>query len=348
MKPLTLKPLPLKPLPLKPLPLKSLPLKPLKPRLLAGVLGILATLLVIVAQPWTPAWSGAPPQLGINDYSQNEAPFTLPFHLVDGFVMIDGRVNGVSGRFLWDTATPWGVYLNNHAIPLSNDTFIMTGHAGSGQEMAMYTQNRPIETVTLADQIRFENLNGILHTDWSFTETTFGPNFLGSIGHEFTQHYLFTLDYVRQQIQCYSFDQAETLLADYESAGRLVAVIPFTSTDEDSRKPMFDLTLGSETLHGFWDTGNLGDLHLTAEAQENLTTAGLLTLETSDFWYGSPARQTFANITGLSLDSRPLADIQHLSYTLGDDNTLGMGYQFLKHYITVWNYQDQTLALVRP
>ena len=343
MKPLTLK-LTLKRL--KSLTLK--PFKPWKPRFLAGVWGVLATLLVMVAQPWVPAWSGSPPQIGINDYRQNMAPFTLPFHLVDGFPMIDGTVNGVSGRFLFDTATPWGFYLNNHIIPLGQDTFITMGHAGSGQEMEIYTQDRPIDTVTLADQITFENLAGILHTDWSFTEPTFGQNFLGSIGHEFNQHYLFTVDYLRQRIQFYPFEQAEALLADYEAAGRLVAIIPFTSTDEDSRRPMFDLTLGSETLHGFWDTGNLGDLHLTAASQDNLIAAGLLTLENSDFWYGNRDPQAFANITGLSLGSQPLTDVHHLSYTLGDDNTLGMGYQFLKHYITVWNDQDQTLALVRP
>lgn len=326
--------------------LLTLKRRTLKSSLIAGVLGLMA-MLATVAQPWATAWSGAAPQLGINDYSQNAAPFTLPFHLVDGYPMIDGRVDGVSGRFLFDTATPWGLYLNNHTLPLSSDTFITTGYAGSGQAMTIYTQDRPIETITVADQIRFENLNGVTHTDWSFTEPTFGTNFLGSMGHEFTQHYLFTIDYVRQQIQFYPFEQAETLLADYAAAGRLVAVIPFTSTDEDNRKPMFDLTLGSEIIHGIWDTGNPGDLQLTAEAEESLRAAGQVTLETSDFLYGNLSPATFANLTGLTLDDQPLATVHHLTYTQGDKNILTMGYQFLKHYITVWNDQDQTLALVR-
>jgi hypothetical protein len=320
----------------------------LKPLALKKKLTIaIAALLLAIALPLYPAFSGSPPSLGPNDYSQNPAPFTLPFHLVDGYILVDGQVNDTVGRFLFDTATPWGFFLNHAHVPLGKDTFLQMGHAGSGQEMPLYRQDTPIAAIALADQIAFQNLEGMIHTDWSFTAANLGTDFLGSVGHEFHRNYLYTIDYDRQLIQFYPFDQAEALLADYEAAGRLVAQIKSIDT-EDMLKPRFDLTLGTETLHGFWDTGNLGSLELTASAKVALEAAGLLTLEAGEFVYGVRESSTRANIIGLRLGDQPLADLRNLTFTLGDDNELGMGYQFLKHYITLWNYQDQTFALIRP
>lgn len=320
----------------------------MKPLTLAQKLtiSIIAILFVIVV-PLNSAFSGAPPGLGRNDYSQTPAPFTLPFHLVDGYILLDGQVNDTVGRFLFDTATPWGVFLNHSYIPLGKDTFLQTAHAGSGQEMPIYRQDAAVETITLADQVAFQNMEGILHTDWSFTVANLGANLLGSVGHEFNRNYLFTIDYNRQLLQFYPFDQAEALLAGYEAAGRVVAQIKSVD-DEDMLLPRFDLSIGSETLHGFWDTGNLGGLTLTAAAKETLKVAGLLSLEDSEFLYGTHEASTRASLTGLMLGDQPLADLHNLTFTLGDGNELGMGYQFLKNYMTVWNYQDQTVVLIRP
>jgi hypothetical protein len=112
----------------------------------------IAAFLLAIALPWGPAFPGSPPNLGVNDYSQHQAPFTLPFHLVDGYIMVDGTVNDVPGRFLFDTATPWAFYLNNASVPLGKDQFLVLGHAASGQEMPIYTQAQPIDSITLGDQ----------------------------------------------------------------------------------------------------------------------------------------------------------------------------------------------------
>ena len=48
----------------------------------------------------------------------------VPFHLVDGFIMVEGAVNGESGFYMLDTGSPFALFLNNHlphARPVSAD-----------------------------------------------------------------------------------------------------------------------------------------------------------------------------------------------------------------------------------
>lgn len=44
----------------------------------------------------------------------------------------------------------------------------------------------------------------------------------------------------------------------------------------------------------------------------------------------------------------PLTDVHNLRLTIGNENRIGKGYQFLKNYISSWNYQAQTITLVLP
>jgi len=39
--------------------------------------------------------------------------------------------------------------------------------------------------------------------------------------------------------------------------------------------------------------------------------------------------------------------IDTLRLEVGEENQLVLGYQFLKNYVTAWNYQDQTITLLK-
>jgi len=49
----------------------------------------------------------------------------------------------------------------------------------------------------------------------------------------------------------------------------------------------------------------------------------------------------------LQYGDQPLVDLHNLRLEIGDENQLVLGYQFLKNYVTAWNYQDQTITLLK-
>ncbi len=290
----------------------------------------------------------APPgAYAFNAYLAPRPDFTLPFYSFNGHILIDGAVDGRRGKFLFDTGTEFPFFLNNHYLPLGKDQQVGQGHAASGQAITVYRQQAPVAHIEIAGQIRFENAPAQVHTDWGFIEDAYTPHFLGSIGHGFNRNYLFVIDYEAQTIAFHSLDQAPEALARVIDPARVVATLCFTPTGVDGKLPEVSLQVGEETIAGFFDTGNLGSLQLTAATKARLQRAGLLSLEESDYTYGSYVPRVVARLSGLSHASRPLHEAGNLDFELGESNRVGLGYHFLKHYVSVWDYRRRTLTLLR-
>jgi hypothetical protein len=106
----------------------------------AFLLGLLTLLLNANAQSHT-ANKISPS----NNYSDSKLDFTLPFHLIDGYIFIDGQVNGKKGKFMFDTGTPFAFFLN----------------------------------LKLADQIQFDGLKSMPHSNFYFIQNNVVDKFLG-------------------------------------------------------------------------------------------------------------------------------------------------------------------------
>jgi len=288
-------------------------------------------------------------RFSLNQYLVGQPQFTLPFHLFNGHMLIDGAVNGRAGKFLFDTGTEFPFFLNNHFLSLSKDSLVGRGHTGSGQEMVLYRQDAPVLRIDIADQIHFENMPTQIHTDWGFLEQAYSiPSFLGSIGHGFNQNYLFVIDYDAQTIVFYAQNQKKSALTYVVNPARVVSTLKFTPTGVDGKMPEVELHIGNEAITAFFDTGNQGSLELTQTVKNSLEKQGYLSLLSSEYAYGIREPNTRATLKGLHYDSHLLNDANHLFFKIGSKNRLGLGFNFMKNYVTVWDYKHQTLTLLRP
>lgn len=288
-------------------------------------------------------------EFALNAYLAEQPSFVLPFHLVNGHILIDGAVNGRRGKFLFDTGTEFPFFLNNHYLPLAKDQFIAKGHAGSGQEMVLYRQAKPIADIDLAGQVHFTNAGGVLHTNWKFLEEGYGiPAFLGSIGHGFNQNYLFVIDYDVQTITFHSLAQDEKALAGAFDPARVVMTVPFTAAGVDGKMPEIEVSVGGQTITASFDTGNAGSLELTERMKSTLQQQGNLTLTASEYAYGTRAPHVRGALTGASYGTQALPKMYPLNFTTGSHNRLGLGYHFLKNYISVWDFKHRTITLLKP
>jgi hypothetical protein len=278
--------------------------------------------------------------------SAGQALFTLPFHLFNGHMLIDGSVNGVGGKFLFDTATEFPFFLNNHFLALSKDQRVGSGATGSGQEMVLYRQDAPLQTVGLAGQVLLENVQAPMHTDWGFLEQAYGiARFLGSVGHGFNRDYLFVIDYGAQTIVFHAPGEASQGPVD---PARVLAALAFTPTGVDGKIPEVQLRVGGQAITAYFDTGNQGTLELTPATRDALVKRGDLHLVSGAYLYGMQQPHTRAELLNVRYGKRALQGADHLLFKTGQQNRIGLGFQFLKHYVSVWDYQHSVLTLRKP
>jgi hypothetical protein len=290
----------------------------------------------------------SPPAGALNADLTGQPGFVLPFHLVNGHILIDGAVNGQRGKFMFDTGTEFPFFLNNHYLRLAKDQRVAEGRAGSGQRMVLYRQARPIGSIEIAGQVRFAQVPGVLHTNWNFLAEGYGmPAFLGSIGHGFNRNYIFTIDYDQQIISFHALDQDERAPARALDPARVLMTIAFTPTGVDGKLPEIEVRVGDQTLTAHFDTGNPGSLELTESMKTTLQQQGVLTLSASDFDHGARAPRTIGMLSQASYAGQALPTLYPLTVTIGSRNRIGLGYHFLKHYVSVWDDKRRTITLLR-
>ena len=108
------------------------------------------------------------------------------------------------------------------------------------------------------------------------------------------------------------------------------------------------MLVANETITTFFDTGNQGSLELTETTRNSLEKHGHLSLLSSEYAYGMHQTNTRAHLKDLRYGPDSLHDAQNLSFKTGTKNRLGLGFHFLKNYISVWDYKRQTLTLLKP
>ena len=121
---------------------------------------------------------------------------------------------------------------------------------------------------------------------------------------------------------------------------RLVTLFDFTPVGAEANLPEVELRVGDEPMTAYFDTGNPGSLELSESMKDRLVQRGDLILTRSEY--------TFARLKRLNHGGQALHDADNLSFTIGSQNRIGLGYHFLKHFVSAWDYPQQTLLLRQP
>lgn len=270
--------------------------------------------------------------------------FTLPFHLVDGFIFIDGKVNNVEGRLMFDTGTPFFLFLNNHYIPLDTSKFTVNGSSGSGQTLHVYMQDK-IDSVSLSNTLSFKDITEVPHTDLSFIEQGVMGNILGFLGYEFLKNYQFVINYDYQTIDFYALNNKEGQFASIDK-NEMVTTLNFKVDPDMMQLPIVEFTVDGMAIEGTFDTGAQGKISLTKELKDQFIKKGHLIPVKNAHWYGQESvEQDIYILRNLKYKDIVLHDI-YLKVSEGESNTLSLGYQFLKNYTSIWNFKDNSIILL--
>ena len=259
----------------------------------------------------------------------------VPFRLVDGFIMLEGVVNGESGFYMLDTGSPFALFLNNHLLTLGPSRQIASGSAGSGQRVVVLAHEN-VDSLTLWGDVRFRDVEWAQSADFSFIEDGIVPQYLGFIGHGILKNFEFTIDYDRSNLFFSRLDPDGEALVSRVPLEDVHATLMFACRDCDRQYDQIPFRLGEIPLTLGIDTGNSGgQLTLTARTKEALEHSGHLTAQGDSYI-----------LEGLEHEEVSFS-VDGLRVMVGETDGGTLGYSFLRQFKTVWNYQLGTLVLVR-
>lgn len=278
-----------------------------------------------------------------NNQEQTEH-FTLPFHLIDGFILIEATVNDVKGKLMFDTGTPFSFFLNNNQLNLDKSKQLGKGKAGSGQKIVLFKSESPV-SVDFDPHLKNIIEKNTIHTDFKFVEEGITSDFLGFIGYGFFKDYEFMIDYDNQIIEFFLLkEKTKSVFKNKFPKEKAVEIINFENT-EAVNVPKFELKIASYIFPAYLDTGNQGKLVLTPETKKQLLQNSILETNRYSFWYGKFREEKYtANLRTARIQATPIKKIKNLDIEEGK-NKIHLGYQFLKMYKSLWNFQNNTITL---
>ena len=271
-------------------------------------------------------------------------PFSsLPFHLKDGFILVDGRVDGTRGVFMLDTGMPFRILLNRHYVPLTKGTEVKRGSVASGQAMVIQSHDgsHPVELaggarLSAASGARFTAPQTVLSGDFGFIEKTVTPRFLGFIGWGLLKNYVFVIDYDRHSIPLYPLTRHGTSPARSINRSAIAAIIDFTPS---SPIVPFELDVRGVVLPALLDTGGHERLAAPPTLWARLNAGGTLrTRRDGDEEVVSIAKARYGAFN---------VDLPDMEKVTGDKTLVTLGYPFLRNFRSTWNPANGTVTLER-
>ncbi|MBE9583238.1 hypothetical protein IM792_02140 [Mucilaginibacter sp. JRF] len=276
----------------------------------------------------------------------------FPISLINVYPFISGNVNGVEGKFMFDTGYRTSMALNDNYIKLPNKRSKSSGSTGSGQTFVTNT-NDTIREVRLANGITYRNLENISSANYDFIQKNITTDFLGFIGHDFFQGYLFKLDYQHRKVTFYRSTAERSQSKDFLKNEKVLAVIDF-EIRKLANHPFVKLNIDGVNVIGAFDTGQNGLLQLDAPSAELLKRRGSVLASGKDS-YGD----TLLNIKNITIDGKLKTtlkgvELAHLKATqlereksgITESNLMNIGYRFLAQYKTVWDYAHQKIYVL--
>ena len=276
----------------------------------------------------------------------------LPLTLINNYPFISGAVNGVDGKFMFDTGFGAAISLNDNLISLPHKKNKRDGVTGSGQ-VFRNSINDTVCEVRFANGPTYRNLENVSSGNFDFLQKYVTPDFLGFIGQKFVKGYLIKFDYLDRKITLYKGSPERDLSKDFLANEKVLAVIGFEIRKLDNH-PIVKLKINGIDVLGGFDSGQNGLLQLDAPSEKILRSKRVVIPTDTD-----SNGDTLLTVRNIVLDGKFRTDLKGLeSATLDgtkvirregnitEPNLMTFGYRFMSQYKTVWDYAQKKIYIL--
>ncbi len=276
---------------------------------------------------------------------------SFPLTIVNAFPFISGEVNGIKGKFMFDTGHKGALDINNNIVPLSSQKEKGSGFVASGQQFKNYT-NDTIGEVRLVNGMHFQNLKQVPSGNYDFLQNGITPDCIGYIGYNFFKGYIFKLDYTKRKLSFYKSTPERESSKDFLNGEKVVAILNFEIRNHPNI-PIIKVKVDDVEILGLFDTGgSYGLLDFSNKDTEKLAKKKYL----EDYGKDGYDEDLFvlnnvAISNQLTIDFKGIHTIEETSQFkkaigITEDNILILAYRFLSRYKTVWDYDHKKIYVL--
>ncbi|HEY9049393.1 MAG TPA: hypothetical protein VIN08_26020 [Ohtaekwangia sp.] len=276
----------------------------------------------------------------------------FPLTLVNAYPFVSVEVNGVKGKFMFDTGINSAIDINDNAINLPNKKPIKKGQVGSGQSF-MRNMNDTIAEVRFTNGLTYRNLLNISSANYDFLQNKITPDCIGYIGHDFFKGYIFKLDYLRRKLTFYKITEERKSSKDFLKGEKVLAILNF-ETRRLPNHPMVRVKIGNVDLLGSFDTGQYGLLQLDDQAEKALRKSSRLISAGNDGY-----DDALVNVNDIVLDGKLKASVKGIyqfnveqtapfrnGMQINEASYICFGYRFFEQFKTVWDYAEKKIYVL--
>jgi len=247
---------------------------------------------------------------------------SFPLTLVNAFPFISGEVNGVKGKFMFDTGHEGALSINNTMVPLSMQQNEGERRVGRGQKYTKYN-NESIKEIKLINGMQFQDLKNIESGNYDFLQHNITPDCIGYIGYDFLNN------------------------------EKLVAVLDFETRNRPNN-PIIKVKVKDVEMLAIFDTGSdYGLLGITDKDTEklkrtkNIINYGINGKNDSLFTLNEIQMNSSFTIDIMAIEKFE-GNFTPVAKSLGvtEDNFLLIAHRFLAKYKTVWDYEHKKIYVL--
>ncbi len=274
---------------------------------------------------------------------------TLPLVLINGFPFVEGAINGKRGKLLFDIGETEALTVDSHTVPASGG--IPTGHGffGSGEKFDVVSFPT-IRSLSLPGELRYADMTNIQGNPGLPLEQQITPDFIGWLGVHFFAGYVARIDYAAPSVTFFRDDASGSGEKAALAGEHVLYTIPLSTKDRYGLVN-FQAQVGSLKVLGSLDTGSANTMWLEHGQLTNLLRDGTLTVH-----HEPGDKEDHYTLHDLVVDGHPMppmpVDITNGAppmlkvMTRHDLPVLMLGYEFLKQFRIVLDYDGRTLALL--
>jgi len=276
----------------------------------------------------------------------------FPIVLINVYPFFSGTVNGVTGKFMFDTGFGTSITINDNFVKLADKKVKGTGVVSSGQSFQT-SINDTIREVKFSNGITYRNLEKINSGNYDFIQQHITPDFLGFLGHKFFKDYLFKIDYLHRKVTFYRNLPERSISRDFLANEKVLAVINF-EIGKFENHPIVKLKIDGIDVLGEFDSGQNGLLQLDVPSSKRLKSRGVVFQSGTD-----SSGDTLLTVKNIIMDGKFETTLKGIeSATLEGTkvmrkeleitapNLMTIGYRFLSQYKTIWDYDKKKIYIL--
>lgn len=270
----------------------------------------------------------------------------IPVDLINDWPFIDGEINGVKGRWMFDTGNSKAFTPHSKKVVGVESKIVGSGFVASGQKYEVLEY-------PLIDQVKvgtneYKALKNIKGNNFDFLERI-SPTVIGQIGFDYFKGYDMKIDYLRNELTFYKQKENSENWADIKKHKNYITSLPYFTRKLDNH-PMIKIKhKGTDLLITFDTAGGKGSFNIEDSYFEKLKKEG----DIENFydepgslynWYNIKIDEALTvNLYGMEREDFSPA---HKPLEITEKNTFTLDHSFLSQYITIWDTKNKVIHVL--